>query len=94
MRCAILVLLLPAMLLCQSTRLPEAPRPLSVDVQLEQRYSLEHHTATNPIGISLTYRTPLNAYRVGLGYSYTPQTGDQALTLSLKVRLFTFGYRR
>ena len=69
-------------------------RPLSLDAEIEQKYSIEKQTLLNPLKIGLNYRTLHGAYRIGLGYSFTPQTGDHTVSLGVRFHLLSFGERR
>ena len=87
-------LLLASTLCGQEAKLPEAPRPFSLNLQLEERYSFRRDAAANPVSLGVSYHTPLNGYRMGVSYSYTPQTNDHAILGSLSIRLLSFGRPR
>lgn len=69
-------------------------RPLSLDAEIEQKYSIKKQIFYNPLKVGLNYRTSHGAYRIGLGYSFTPQTGDHTVGLGIRFHLLSFGERR
>ena len=90
------LLLVGAGFICaqQAPSLPEAPRPFTLNTTIEQRYSFKTMHATNPVGLSVSFHTPLNGYRMSVGYSFNPQTIDHAVTAAVSVRVLSFGPRR
>ena len=72
---------------------PEAPRPFSLNATVEQRNSFKTMHATNPFS-GVSFHTPLNGYRMSVGYRLNPQTTDHTVTASVSVRLLSFGPRR
>lgn len=69
-------------------------RPFSLDAEVEQKYSITKMTLQNPMKLRLNYKTPNDSYRVGLGYSFTPQTREHAVSMGLRFHILSFGKRR
>ncbi len=68
--------------------------PFSLDAEVEQKYSFKKQAFLNPLKVGLSYRTPHGSYRIGMGYSFTPQTRESTVGLGLRFHILSFGERR
>ena len=69
-------------------------RPLSLDAEVEQKYSLTKETLLNPLKVGFGVQNSSRSYRIGVGYSFTPQSGESSVSVGLRFHLLSFGNRR